>query len=94
MHYVSAEAEEAVARLLCELRQIETRLVINMHNLDKSGFFQNSEPAATQEFAYQKWIHILIETIEEERSAARKKQSSGDAEKGLDGVRPGGRAVA
>ena len=92
--YVNSETQETVKRLLHELRQIETRLLINTHRLDKSGFFQNSEPAEAQEFAYQKWIHGLIEAVETELNAAREKQPSPDTRKRLDGMRPEARAVA
>ena len=71
--YVRSETEATVKQLLHELRQIETRLLLNMHKLEKSDFFRHSEPAEGREFAYQKWIHGLIEAIEEEQKAERQR---------------------
>ena len=76
MCYVSTETEDTVERLLHELRQIETRLLINMHRLGKTNFFQNSEPAEVQEFAYKRWIHDLVEIVEMELKSSRERQSA------------------
>ncbi len=81
IHYVSVEPEATVKQLLHELRQIETRLLIHMHKLEKSGFFRDSGPVEAQDFAYFKWIHCLVETVETELQAIRGKGDRARLEK-------------
>ncbi len=80
--YVRAETEATVEQLLHELRQLETRLVLNMHKLNKSGFFQDSAFINLQDLAYQKWIHSLAEVMETELQVMLGKSDHAATEKG------------
>ena len=72
VRYVQAGEEQTIKRVLYELCQLETRLVLNMHQQVKAGLCRDYTPEE-QHRSCQAWIRTLAETVEAELALKRER---------------------